>query len=403
MKARFVSVTTGMSLVALACLSAAFADSIPQFVITDAMREHSRIRYTLYFVAPLYAIAVLLILLGSGLIAKLESWTRRFNTSWLLQFGVFFTGFCLMLFLCKLPMYFYSGFVVPHQFGLSVMSLEQWAEELLKAQLFNGILSLVLAGAAMLVMRRFPHRWWLVLWSACIPLAFLAVFLMPLVFDPMFNKYTLMEPSPLKDKIVQMAAKAGIPDAPVFIVDKSKQTRTYNAYVTGLGSTARIVLWDTIFKLPEDQLLAIVGHEIGHYALQHIIVGSALGVSGSFLLFFAGGRLLPLALTRLPSRWGVHSANSFAVVALAFLFADVVFFVSEPIVNFVSREMEKQADGYSLSMTGDGKALARTFISLSTKNLSDPDPPPFVEFWCFSHPSLRRRLNQALQGNSASP
>jgi Zn-dependent protease with chaperone function len=390
----------GPGVAAAGCLGAAAADAVPQFVVTDAMREHSRIRYLLYFAGSFYSMALLVFLLGSAVVAKVEDRARSIKSVWLVQFTVFFLVFCLLLFVLKLPLYYYSGFHLSHQFGMSAMSFSQWLEDLLKAQLFNGVIAWFLSACALWVVARFPRRWWLVLWSASIPLPFLAVFLMPLVFDPMFNKYTLMEPSPLKDKIVAIAVKAGIPEAPIFVVDKSKQTRTYNAYVTGLGGTARIVLWDTIFKLPEDELLAIVGHEAGHYALQHIIIGSLSGVGGSFLLFFAAGRLLPLALSKLPARWGLQSSTSFAMVPLAFLFGNLVLFIADPFVNAVSRELEKQADGYSLAMTGDGTALARTFVSLSKKNLSDPDPPPFVEFWSFSHPSLRRRLNQALAGEA---
>lgn len=368
----------------------------PQFVITDAMREYSRIRYAAYFVVPTYTVLILFLGLHSGLFARLEAAAGKVWWQKIGKFTSFFVAFYLLMMTAKFPLTYILSFVVPHHYRLSGQAFAGWFGDYGKAQMVAAALSWLLAGGALWVVAKFKRRWWLILWSASVPVVLLAAFLMPLVFDPIFNKYTLMPDGPLKQRIVSIAVRAGIPDAPIFLVDKSKQTRSYNAYVTGLGSSARIVLWDNILDLPEDQLLAIVGHEAGHYALHHVIIGSACGIAGLFLLFFVSGRLLPWLVPKLPARWGVASITSLTMVPVVYLGITVVFFVTDPIVNAVSRSMEQQADSYSLQMTGDGKALARMFVALSTKNLADPDPPMFVELWSFSHPSLRRRLNEAL-------
>lgn len=369
---------------------------LPQFVITDAMREYSHIRYASYFVVPAYTMLLLVIGLHSGLFARLQTAAGKVSSHQIGKFTAFFAAFYMLMMGAKFPVTYLLSFVVPHHYRLSGQAFGGWFQDYFKAQLVSAVLSWLLVGGALWVVAKFKRQWWLILWSASVPVVLLAVFLMPLVFDPIFNKYTLMPDSPLKRRIVSIASRAGIADAPVFLVDKSKQTRSYNAYVTGLGSSARIVLWDNILSLPEDQLLAIVGHEAGHYALHHVIIGSACGICGLFLLFLASGRLLPWIVPRLPARWGVASTTSFTIVPVVYLGVLLVFVFTDPIVNAVSRNMEEQADAYSLQVTGDGKALARTFVALSTMNLADPDPPLFVELWSFSHPSLRRRLNAAL-------
>lgn len=374
--------------------------TVPEFIVTDTMREYSSIRYALYFVAVVYVVGVLLFLLQSGTLAALEAWVRKMRWRWPVPFAVFFLGFSLMVFALKLPLYYLAGFLIPRHFGLLKLSFVHWLEELIKAQSFNWLIACLLAGAALLVVARFPRRWWLIVWSASVPLAIAGIFLMPLVFDPMFNKYTSLAAGPLKTKISAMAARAGIPDAPIFVVDKSKQTKAYNAYVTGIGPTARIVLWDNILKMPEDELLSIVGHEIGHYALHHIILGCAYGLGGTLVLIYGLHRAAPYILCRLPKKWGVATLTSFCVVPVVYLGSALVGFVGDPVVNAISREMETQADRYALTMTKDGRAQARTFVSLATQNLSNPDPPPFIEFWTFSHPSLRRRYDRAIEGNS---
>lgn len=368
----------------------------PQFIVTDAMRQHSQIRTALYFIYPLYTSLALILLLQSGALSALESWARRTGPGWLAQFAIFFFTFSVIFLAVKLPIAYYSGFVVPHYFGLSDASFGRWATDLLKAQGVSWLITWFLSMCVLWAVSKFPTRWWLLAWAATVPLTLAGIFLMPLVFDPLFNKYTPMAEGRLRTSIQDLAARAGIPNAPIYQVDKSKQTRTYNAYVTGIGSSARIVIWDNTMQLPQDETIAIVGHELGHYQLGHVLRGCSFGLAGLFLFFFLAGRYAVGFLKRLPQSWGVRSTTSFVVVPVAYLVTTVVFFLVEPISNAISRQMESQADQYALTVTGNGEAMARTFVSLSSKNLSDPDPPMFVEFWSFSHPSLRRRYDRAL-------
>ena len=206
-----------------------------------------------------------------------------------------------------------------------------------------------------------------------------------------------MSDSPLKARIEELAAKAGAPNAPIYVADKSKQTNKLNAYVSGLAGSTHVVIWDTtLYKLPDDQVLSIVGHELGHYYLHHVYLDFLISVAINVLLIPVNMYLARPFIARLPSRWGICGLEDFAVLPALILAISVGTFLSDPIGNAWSRTQEHEADAFSLRVTGNGPALARAFVSLSEQNLSEPDPPPLIEFWLFSHPSLKNRINFAL-------
>ena len=228
------------------------------------------------------------------------------------------------------------------------------------------------------------------------PLGF-GIFLAPLVVDPLFNKFTPMPPSPLRTQIQALAAKAGIPDAPIYVVDKSKQTETTNAYVTGIGASARIVIWDTTLKrMPPDQVVAVVGHEMGHYVLKHLYLGFAEAVLGLLVALPLVQVLVQRLIARCGPRWRLRGLTDPAAVPAFLLVLGVLTFLAEPITSACSRQIEHAADAYGIAITQDRVAAARAFVSLSEQNLSDPDPPALIRFWLFSHPPLRERLEFAL-------
>jgi len=245
---------------------------------------------------------------------------------------------------------------------------------------------------------KFPKRWPVILWSVLVPLIAAGIFLAPLLIDPLFNKFTPMPAGPQRDGIERVAALSGIPNAAIFIVDKSRQTTKLNAYVTGLGSSTRIVIWDnTLQKLPQDQIEAIVAHEAGHYVLGHIVLGFALTSAGLVALLLSAQKLGPLFLSRLPVSWGIRGWTDPQAIPVILLFITVGSFIFAPVENAISREMERQADAFGLKVTKNPVAMARVFVSLSQQNLSEPAPPAIIQFWFFGHPSLRERILSALR------
>jgi Zn-dependent protease with chaperone function len=224
-----------------------------------------------------------------------------------------------------------------------------------------------------------------------------SVLLQPLVFDPLFNKFTPLHDASLRSDILALAARAGIPARNVYEVDMSTKTKKVNAYMTGFGSSQRIVLWDTTLQqMSRDEILFVMGHEMGHYVLHHIWKGLAWVAVGSFAVFWLTAWFARVLLARFGGRWNVHSAGDLAAIPLLFAVLMAVNYVGEPIANAISRGVEHEADVFAIELTHDNDAGARSFLKLAAGNRSDPEPAGWVKWLLFTHPPLGERIRFAL-------
>ena len=365
-------------------------------VVTPQMTRYSRTRYALYFAGTAYELLALWGVLAMGLSAHLRRVVQPLRFSFFRLAG-YYALLTLVLIVVHAPLTWYSGYYLEHAYGLSSQGVGAWLGDLVKGVAVDIATTVPILWLLFWLITRSPRRWALWFWGALIPLIAFGIFVSPLVVDPLFNKFTPMPSGPLKTQIEALAAKAGIPNAPVYVVDKSKQTHSTNAYVTGIGSSARIVIWDTTLqRMPQDQILAVVGHEMGHYVLKHLYWGFLMSVGGLLLLLPLAQRFAEGLIGRFGPRWGVSGLTDYAATPALLLTMALFSFFLAPVTSGVSREIEHQADAYGLQVTGDRPAMARAFVSLSEQNLSDPDPPAFVKFWLFTHPPLRERIDFAL-------
>jgi Zn-dependent protease with chaperone function len=248
------------------------------------------------------------------------------------------------------------------------------------------------------IVERQPKRWWLWLSLGVLPVATAAVLLQPLVFDPMFNKFTRLHDASLRSDILALAARADIPARDVFEVDMSTKTKKVNAYVNGFGASQRIVLWDTTLeRMSRDEILFVMGHEICHYVLRHIWQGLAWTALGSFAVLWLTAWLMGGLLARFGDRWGVHSAGDLAAMPLLFAMLAWVNWLGAPVSNAISRGIEHEADVFALELTHDNDAGARSFLVLAEGNRSNPEPAGWVKWVLFSHPPLGERIRFALE------
>src|SRR5262249_5504190 len=192
---------------------------------------------------------------------------------------VFFTLYSLAMFVVLLPLAWYEDYALEHRFGLSNQTLAAWGADQLKALAFQivsvGVIPLL--ALAWRAVEASPRRWWLWLALGPLPVAAACVLLQPLVFDPLVNKFTPLHDAALRDQILALGARADVPAKNVYEVDMSTRTNKINAYVSGWGSSQRIVLWDTALKsMARDEILFVMGHEMGHYVLRHIWRGLLL-------------------------------------------------------------------------------------------------------------------------------
>jgi Zn-dependent protease with chaperone function len=381
------------------------AASAPDYIarvraeFTPENRAYASIQVALGLIAPLVDIVIGLLLLWTGLSARARdlafSWARRHY----LRVLFYFVLFSLATFVLEFPFAWYRGFALEHRFALSTQSFGGWlgeqAKDLLVNVVFLGVLPLLALGYR--AIRKSPQRWWLWLTLATLPVIVFAVLVEPIVIDPLYNKFTPLRDQELKAGILALAEKAGIPGRNVYEVDKSHQTVKYNAYVNGFGASQRIVIWDTTLKgMKQDEILFVVGHEMGHYKLGHMwkgIVFSWLLTGG---LFFGSWLIMTRAVRRFGARWGFTELHDLASVPLFFACLSLVSMIAEPASNVYTRTIEHEADGFALELTHMNDAGARAFIKLGSQNRSDPEPPALVKLLLFTHPPLVERIRFAI-------
>jgi Zn-dependent protease with chaperone function len=366
---------------------------------TPENRAYSRTRVVLAVVEPIYTVLLALLLLFSGLSSRLRDLAERAGRLRYLHVLVYLALFTLVTFLLTLPLTWYGGYALEHQYGLSRQSLGQWFLDELKGEgfdlLFFGVVPLV--ALAYRAFERAPRTWWLWVGLGTIPVTVIGVLIGPLVVEPAFNKFTPLHDAVLRQQILDLAARADIPARKVLESDMSSKTSKLNAYVSGFGASQRIVLWDTTLeRMKPDEILFVMGHEMGHYKLGHIWKGIAWASAGGFALFFLAGFLMRFSLERFGERWGVRALHDIASLPLVLAVLVVLSIVAQPISNKISCDIEHEADVFGLELTRTNDAAARAFLKLAEDNRSDPEPSAVVKVMLYDHPPLGERIRFAL-------
>lgn len=322
---------------------------------------------------------------------------RGLRRPWLLV-GAYTLALLGLLFLLQLPLDA-AGFVIRRSFGLSSEPAVSWlARQVGEDAIGIGIASVAVEGLYWLL-RRFPRRWWMLASLAYAAGSLGLVYLEPLVITPLFFTERRLEDEGLRARIVQMGARVGVPVGEVVVIDASRQGNEGNAYFTGIAGSTRIVLYDTLLQTyPADELLAILGHEMGHWREQHILQGLLLNWLAAPFAFFAAHRILRSSLPR----WGIRAPDDVAGLSFLLLLANLAMIALLPLQNWQSRRWEVEADRFAVQATGDPQALARTLVRLARQNLSDPTPPPLIEALWATHPAIGRRV-AALEKEPRNP
>jgi Zn-dependent protease with chaperone function len=336
------------------------------------------------------------LLLFTGWSAGIRSVAFRAGRRWLPSLVLYAFLITVVLAVLGLPFSYYVGFVRQHAYGLSNQSWEKWASDWVKGVVVSGVgLGLVL-WIPYLLLRRSPRRWWLYAGLATIPVATMVLVVTPVAIDPLFNDFGRLKDRTLEQRILTLADRAGIPQSRVFEVNKSVDTKRINAYVTGLGATKRIVLWDTILdQLEPDQIAFVVAHEIGHFVLRHVLTLIALATALALLSLYLIHRVAGRLIARYGHRFRFHELSDPASLPLLMLLGTVVSFLTTPLVLAYTRHQEHEADRFALELTRDNYAAGTAFVRLQEENLSIPRPGLLYMLWRGSHPALGERVDFA--------
>ncbi|MFP5462210.1 MAG: M48 family metallopeptidase [Gammaproteobacteria bacterium] len=298
--------------------------------------------------------------------------------------------------LLDLPMDWYRQFRLEQRFGFNRMSLRLWTADLLRGAAIGAALGLPLAAAALWLMRSAGQSWWLWVWALWIAFSLFVMWLYPSVIAPLFNRFEPLPPGPVRARVEALLTRCGFAPRGLFVMDGSRRSAHGNAYFTGFGRARRIVFFDTLLsRLDEDEIEAVLAHELGHFRLKHIRKRILLGMATSL----AGLWLLGL-LARQPWFYqglGVGAPVDFEALALLlfFLALPVFTFPLQPLFSMLSRRHEFEADAFA-ARNARATALASALVKLYEDNASTLTPDPVHSAFHDSHPPAAQRIGRLL-------
>jgi len=355
---------------------------------------------SLYFITTLYVFLVLWLMLRTRYGVRLRDFAERISRFWLVRGAVVIAGFFVTLELLELPFSLYRHHI-SLQYGLSVQQWSSWFGDWAKGLALSLVVGIILGWIFYGVLRRSPRRWWFYFWLITIPVLLFAIFIQPILIDPLFNKFEpLTDHHPeLVEQIERVVHRAGmeIPPSRMFEMKASEKTNELNAYVTGFGSSKRVVVWDTTIQhMSIPQTLFVFGHEMGHYVLGHLVKGFIIAVVLLFVFLYLTFRIAHWLMRHNGNAWGICDLSDFASAPMLLLVFYVLSFLSEPASNALSRHYEHEADIYGLEIThklvaDSGRNAAESFQVLGERSLDYPHVGKFAELWLWSHPTIADR------------
>jgi STE24 endopeptidase len=362
-------------------------------------------RTVLYLFGMVFGIVVLWVLLKLRIAPAFRDLAERASKNSFLQTLIFVPLLTLLIAVISLPIDIYEQHI-SRSYGLSVQGWASWAADWCKAEAVSLIILVLVVFGLFWVIRKSPQRWWFYFWLLTLPFLVLLIFVAPVILDPLFNKFEPLENKQplLVSEIEKVTHRGGlsIPRDRMFEMEASEKVTTYNAYVTGIGATKRVVVWDNTSRdLTIPETLFVFGHEMGHYVLNHVYKGLAFFSILMLACFWLGRRIVLAMLGRWGEAWHVRGINDLAALPVLMLALSLLSLVGEPVGNAFSRHVEHQADIYGLEVThglfpNNGEVAASAFQKLGEKSYDYPTPNPVLVFWSYSHPSIPDRIQFAL-------
>ena len=281
--------------------------------------------------------------------------------------------------------------VVRHRYGLSTRSWPLWARDVATSTAISAAISALGLLALIALVRRFPRTWWAFAGVGAAGLVVVGSFLYPVLVEPAFNQFRSLPAGQLRTDLLELADESGTPVQDVLVADASRRTTSVNAYVSGFGSTRRIVVYDTLLEgFSDAEVESVVAHELGHVATDDVLTGTLQGALGAGAAMAGLGGLL--GATPLLRRAGADRPGDPRVVPLLLFLVAAATLVSTPAQGAVSRQVEARADLHALDLTGDPEAFIGMQLQLARSNLSDLDPPAGWQWFFGTHPTTAQRI-----------
>jgi len=358
----------------------------------DPAKRYSNTKYILSVVAVFYSIALILVVLSSRFSWAVEYSLTRLNLPHYLLTAIFLLILSVVYYLLNLPLNYYAGYTLEHEFNLSKQTLEDWWLDQLKSGALGYIISLIMVLVFYWILARFGDWWWLAVSLFWVFFSVILAKLTPVLIIPLFFKYKKLDDQSLRERIFRLAQAMRVKLLDVFEIDFSKKTLKANAAFTGMGRSRRVILADTLKdKYSHDEIEVILAHEFAHYRLKHIIkliaANSLVTLGLFFLIFKTSGYALGL--------FKLNSLAQLASLPLVFLYFMIFGVIMQPLEAYLSRRFEREADKLALEVTGAKEAFISLMEKLANQNLADRNPHPIIKFLFFDHPPIDERIKMA--------
>ena len=304
---------------------------------------------------------------------------------------IFFGALSLIGGAAGLPFDIYHTFVLEKKYGFSTITWKLWLTDLIKSVILSAVLMGILLSAFMAFILYLPKSWWFWAWIFFTAFEILLMWLYPVVIAPLFNKYEPIKDEVLKEKITTLLTKVGLKAKGIFQVDEGKRSKHTNAYFTGIGKTKRIVLFDTLLAShSQEEILAVLAHEIGHWKKKHILKQLIFMIAASFVLFYFIYRVVNWP--PLYAAFGLPQTPVYAGLLLVSLYLSCAGFFFSPLGSIITRRYEREADQTAHELTGTSEPMINALKRLAKDNLSNLHPHPWYVWFYYSHPPLLERI-----------
>ncbi|MDQ5823636.1 MAG: M48 family metallopeptidase [Chloroflexota bacterium] len=352
-------------------------------------KEYAGIKRRLFFVELGLALLLVLALLFLGWSAAVRDWAGSISTDPWLVVALYTVALGVGYTLVSLPLDFYSSYVLPHRYGLSTQSLGGWVSDTLKELAIGAVLGLGAMEVLYWLLRTLPDWWWLVMaalaWLFMVAMTQLA----PVLLMPLFYKFRPLEDAELVARLTRLAEGAGAKVRGVYVMDMSSRTTAANAMLTGLGSTRRIILGDTLLSnYTYDEIETVLAHELAH----HVHNDLPRGLAAEAVILLASMGVAAMLLNWGVPAFGFRGIADVAALPLFMVAMTVVGMVAMPLGNFLTRQMERAADRYAIETTRKPQAFRSVMLKLAGQNLAEAEPPRWVRVLFHSHPSIAERV-----------
>jgi STE24 endopeptidase len=373
------------------------AGSVPEPLLATTTPDTYRksVEYTLAqgrfsFFEYFFEAIVLAFLIFSGVLPRLHQAAFPSGSGNLWAEAAWLVAVLVGISMISWPLQYWDQFRLEQRFGFNTSTPIIWFTDRIKAVVLSFVIGVPVMALLLWLVGRLGSSWWLAGWAAFMVIQLILTLVAPSLLLPLFNKLTPLDDGPLKNQLLALGEKAGFHAKSILVMDGSRRSRHSNAFFTGLGRWRKIVLFDTLLaQLKEEQISAVLAHEIGHYKLGHIPKMLLASAVGALVAFFVLGYLME-------QRWffemfGFQQRSNVVAFLIFSLLSGLITFWTSPLASRWSRRYEYQADAFARRLIGRTEPMVEALQRLNMENLSNLNPHPWYSGFYYSHPTLLER------------